>query len=100
MRNEIKLDTMIEFPLNIVNDKILSTTAKVILCILINQSAKNEKLDFTNNAFAVILGAEKEVISRNLKMLQDNGYILLIGTKRDRVVKLTQKTIEVVKNGR
>ena len=99
MRNEIKLDTLIEFPLNIVNDKVLTATSKVILCILLNQSAKDEKLDFSNHAFAFVLGTQKEVVSRNLKMLQDLVYIKLNGAKQNRVITITDKTREVAKNG-
>lgn len=100
MRNEIKLDTLIEFPLNIVNDKILTATSKVILCILLNQHAKNERLDFTNHAFAFVLGTPKEVVSRNLRMLSDYGYIKLIGLGKNREMEITDKTFEVIHNGR
>lgn len=94
MRNKIEIKD-IHTPIYVITQKDLTVEESYIFSIMLNASYRHEKIDYTNKAYAEIIGRDVRTISRCIDMLIKRNYIRVVGYGKKREFKLTSKIFEL-----
>lgn len=96
MRNKITIKGIFT-PIYVITQKDLTVEESYIFSIMLNTSNQHEKIDYTNQAYADIIGRDVRTITRCINMLIKRNYIRVVGSGKKREFKLTSKIFDLKK---
>lgn len=93
------MESFIRIPMKVLNDKSINSSAKLLLGVIISFSNNNYQVAFASNAkYARTLGLSSRTITRAIKELRDQNYIIVkfdcYGTSREISVNYSHERLK------
>ena len=93
------MESFIRIPMEVLNDKSISSSAKLVLGLIISFSSNKYQVAFASNAkYARTLGLSSRTITRSIKNLKDKNYIIVkfspYGTSREISVNYSHERLK------